>query len=326
MATKKKVLLEQETPVPENTAPADGTISSAGPPADAAAPPDSDDLSALLASMDQTNDSASTDQPDGDATLEGSDPPLEFMETEASDEAAPEDDGTASGAPSDSDEPAGSAAGEDGDGEEETPSNLSAEGADDTPAETVSETAGEPAPPKPKRAPRRKKAAPVEDPVHGENEDSAEAPAAEEQAVESSASVENTAPPDEGETPISEDTAPQEEAPVDTASALRRTAVTHRSDASILTIRSREEVETQEDREDVIWHEIHNAYRTRRILTGQLGGIEQLDNRKTVAVVDYKGFRIIASRRLATTLRVLESMPRTTKSMSAPSIFPKILF
>lgn len=43
-------------------------------------------------------------------TLEGSDPPLEFMETEASDEAAPEDDGTASGAPSDSDEPAGSAA------------------------------------------------------------------------------------------------------------------------------------------------------------------------------------------------------------------------
>ena len=58
MATKKKVLLEQETPVPENTAPADGTISSAGPPADAAAPPDSDDLSALLASMGQTNDSA----------------------------------------------------------------------------------------------------------------------------------------------------------------------------------------------------------------------------------------------------------------------------
>ena len=135
MATKKKVLLEQETPVPENTAPADGTISSAGPPADAAAPPDSDDLSALLASMGQTNDSASTDQPDGDATLEGSDPPLEFMETEASDEAAPEGDGTASGAPSDSDEPAGSAAGEDGDGEEETPSNLSAEGANLTVAE-----------------------------------------------------------------------------------------------------------------------------------------------------------------------------------------------
>ena len=99
--------------------------------------------------------------------------PLEFMETEASDEAAPEGDGTASGAPSDSDEPAGSAAGEDGDGEEETPSNLSAEGADGIPAETVSETAGEPAPPSPSGHPGGKKAAPVEDPVHGENEDSA---------------------------------------------------------------------------------------------------------------------------------------------------------
>ena len=295
MATKKKVLLEQETPVPENTTPADGAISFDGTPVDVAAPPDSDDLNALLASMDQPNDSTATEQPDGNATLEGSDPPLEFMETEASDEATPEDDGEASGAPSDLDEPAGSAVGEDGDGEEETPSNLSAEGADGPPAEMVSETAGEPAPPKPKRAPRRKKAAPVEDPVHGENEDSAEALAAGERTVDSSVPVEDTALPDEGETPISEDTVPQEETPAEAASAPapRQAAVTHRSDASILTIRSREEVETQEDREDVIWHEIHNAYRTRRILTGQLGGIEQLDNRKTVAVVDYKGFRII---------------------------------
>lgn len=45
--------------------------------------------------------------------------------------------------------------------------------------------------------------------------------------------------------------------------------------------------------ETLIWHEIHNAYRTRKIITGKLGGIEQLDNRKTVAVVDYKGFRVI---------------------------------
>ena len=73
----------------------------------------------------------------------------------------------------------------------------------------------------------------------------------------------------------------------------RRQNAQSRRDTSILTIRSREDVETTEDRENIIWHEIHNAYRTRRILTGQLGGIEQLDNRKTVAVVDYKGFRII---------------------------------
>ena len=50
---------------------------------------------------------------------------------------------------------------------------------------------------------------------------------------------------------------------------------------------------TEEEREDIIWHEIRNAYRTRRILTGKLGGIEQTDSKKTIAIVDYKGFRII---------------------------------
>ena len=43
MATKKKVLLEQEIPVPGNTALADGAISFDGTPVAAAAPPDSDD-------------------------------------------------------------------------------------------------------------------------------------------------------------------------------------------------------------------------------------------------------------------------------------------
>lgn len=61
----------------------------------------------------------------------------------------------------------------------------------------------------------------------------------------------------------------------------------------MLTLEARGEVETEESREDAIWHEIHNAYRTRRILTGQLGGIEQTDNGKTIAIVDYKGFRIV---------------------------------
>lgn len=44
-------------------------------------------------------------------------------------------------------------------------------------------------------------------------------------------------------------------------------------------------------REDAIWHEILNAYRTRRLL----GGIEQTDNGKTIATVDDKGFRIVIS-------------------------------
>nr|WP_300664684.1 S1 RNA-binding domain-containing protein [uncultured Acetatifactor sp.] len=82
-----------------------------------------------------------------------------------------------------------------------------------------------------------------------------------------------------------------EKSPVDPAP--RRTTGGKRAEAPVLTLEARGEVETEESREDVIWHEIHNAYRTRRILTGQLGGIEQTDNGKTIAIVDYKGFRIV---------------------------------
>ena len=74
----------------------------------------------------------------------------------------------------------------------------------------------------------------------------------------------------------------------------RRTAARGRKEeAPVLTLEVRGEVETEESRGDAIWHEIHNAYRTRRILTGQLGGIEQTDNGKTITIVDYKGFRIV---------------------------------
>ena len=52
-------------------------------------------------------------------------------------------------------------------------------------------------------------------------------------------------------------------------------------------------METEESLADIVWHEIHNAYRTRRMLTGRLGGLEQTDSGKTVAVADYKGFRIV---------------------------------
>ncbi len=78
-----------------------------------------------------------------------------------------------------------------------------------------------------------------------------------------------------------------------TGTGSRRSSRTKKTEAPVLTLEVRGEVETEEAREDAIWHEIHNAYRTRRILTGQLGGIEQSDNGKTIAIVDYKGFRIV---------------------------------
>lgn len=76
-------------------------------------------------------------------------------------------------------------------------------------------------------------------------------------------------------------------------SASGSNARVRRTEAPVLTLENRGEIETDESREDAIWHEIHNAYRTRKILTGQLGGIEQTDNGKTIVIVDYKGFRIV---------------------------------
>lgn len=61
----------------------------------------------------------------------------------------------------------------------------------------------------------------------------------------------------------------------------------------ILTVVSKDEYETEKNREATIWHEIRNAYRTRRILTGKLGGIECLEGGLYVAVVIYKDMRAI---------------------------------
>ncbi len=62
---------------------------------------------------------------------------------------------------------------------------------------------------------------------------------------------------------------------------------------SILTIDAKADVTTEENLADIAWHEIHNAYRTRRILTGYLGGLEKNDAGKTIAIVEYKGYRVL---------------------------------
>ena len=63
--------------------------------------------------------------------------------------------------------------------------------------------------------------------------------------------------------------------------------------SSILTLSADAEVETPESREDTIWHELQNAYRTRKILTGTLGGIEKMEGGGTIAVVYYKEMRVV---------------------------------
>ena len=76
--------------------------------------------------------------------------------------------------------------------------------------------------------------------------------------------------------------APKQEPPV------RKTAP-----STILTLNADSEVETPESREDTIWHELQNAYRTRKILTGILGGIEKMDGGGTIAVIYYKDMRVV---------------------------------
>ena len=280
MATKKKELLEQENSAPETTVPVENTPPPDEAQADMAAPADGGDLNELLASMDQPDEEAPTIEDDGSLPELTESEMFGEMDTDATvADALPGDDDAALTEGSDSD---------DGEGASAVPAD---DGAADVPSEPVSGAAEEPEPPKPKRATRRKKTAPAE------STEPAEGVPAEAEPPAPMAPAEEDVPSDDSEAAAAEVPAslaePLAEAAPAPTSTPRRTAAPRRSEPSILTIRSREDVETQEDREDIIWHEIHNAYRTRRILTGKLGGIEQLDNRKTVAVVDYKGFRII---------------------------------
>ena len=63
--------------------------------------------------------------------------------------------------------------------------------------------------------------------------------------------------------------------------------------SSILTIDADSEIETPESREDIVWHEFQNAYRTKKVLTGTLGGIEKMDQGCMIAVIYYKEMRVV---------------------------------
>lgn len=61
----------------------------------------------------------------------------------------------------------------------------------------------------------------------------------------------------------------------------------------VLTLDSDAVLETAQSKADLIWHEIQNAYRTKKILTGMLGGIEKTENGSLIAIVYYKDFRTV---------------------------------
>ena len=164
------------------------------------------------------------------------------------------------------------------DGEALSSEKIMVNAAEDT---TASEKESEGETPKPKPTSRKKETAEV----------SQEQMAAAPKENESDSSSE---PSDKtGTEEVEEAEKAEANAPATKSVTARRTPRSRSAEAPVLTIDARSEVETEEEREDIIWHEIHNAYRTRRILTGQLGGVEQTDAGKTIAIVDYKGFRII---------------------------------
>lgn len=138
--------------------------------------------------------------------------------------------------------------------ENETPSDTLAQT-----TEAVSATEA-PAAEKPKRAGRKKK---VE----------AEAAAITEAAAENQAAPLSPVP-----------LSPVVDSPV-------RYSQTKKADA-ILTIDAYATVKTQENIDDIVWHEIRDAYITKKLLTGTLGGLEKMENGKVFAVVHYKGFRV----------------------------------
>lgn len=112
---------------------------------------------------------------------------------------------------------------------------------------------------------------------------------------------EHTTTPEEEETPpktkraVRRKTTTSRTTATTPRSASRKSTSVHRDSApsDILSIEAKAEVETAEYREDTIWHEIRNAYRTRRILTGTLGGVEQSEDGKSLVIVEYKGFRVV---------------------------------
>lgn len=92
----------------------------------------------------------------------------------------------------------------------------------------------------------------------------------------------------EGEGPVQDE--PAQEASTRT---INRRPAPQRERERVLTIDPRAEVQTPEDLEDLVWHELQNANRTRHILTGQLDSVGRTQNGMDVAVVLYKGVQVL---------------------------------
>ena len=71
-----------------------------------------------------------------------------------------------------------------------------------------------------------------------------------------------------------------------------RRAVPASAAAPILTIEIGDEIETQADKDDLVWHEIRNSRVSGTPLTGIFSKMETLESGISIAVIDYKGQRV----------------------------------
>lgn len=98
-------------------------------------------------------------------------------------------------------------------------------------------------------------------------------------------------PPDDP--PAESDVLKTEEPVASATQEVSHTQSSYAQSAPILTIHAKDEVQTEDEKEDIVWHQINNAFYTRKILYGILGGVEQTDSGQTLGIIDYKGFRVV---------------------------------
>ena len=144
----------------------------------------------------------------------------------------------------------------------------------------------------------------------------------------------NEAPAQEEPQPVSSDEAeplPSEEEPALTIPAEEPSSEpappesppTPRNDA-VLTIAARTRIKSEAEATDELWHEIRNAYRTRRILTGTLDGMRKMQPASTTTPIR-RGMDVIGKKFAGTAARSLTGarptarIPMVTGNITRPA-------
>ena len=87
--------------------------------------------------------------------------------------------------------------------------------------------------------------------------------------------------------------APEQEAAVSAAPTRRRGTASTAPAPRVLAIDEESKVQSAEEKEAYLWMELRNSLRTKRSLTGILGGVERTSSGLPLAIVYYKDLRVV---------------------------------